>query len=85
MNDGGLPAGADLIIVDGGTSGAALAGIVARDTDASVLLLEAGPDDGAFSEAGWPAGLLDARRLPASQAWAYWWARSAPRSRWRHR
>ena len=38
--------GADLIIVGGGSAGAALAGLIARDQSVSVLLLEAGPDYG---------------------------------------
>src|ERR1700680_2102718 len=59
----------DILIVGGGTSGAALAGILARDTDASIVLLEAGPDYGRFGEGAWPAELLDARRLPASHGW----------------
>jgi choline dehydrogenase len=70
-NDHGLPAGADLVVVGGGTAGAALAGILARDTRASVLLLEAGPDYGALSAAAWPGELLDARRLPESHGWNY--------------
>jgi|SRR5579875_1301475 len=61
----------DIAIVGGGTSGAVLAGIIARDTDRSVLLLEAGPDYGPLSAGGWPADLLDARTLPGSHSWDY--------------
>jgi len=71
MNDRGLPAAADIVVVGGGTAGAALAGILARDSDASVLLLEAGPDYGAFSGGAWPAGLLDARHIPNTHGWNY--------------
>jgi choline dehydrogenase len=61
----------DVLICGGGTSGAALAGIIARDTDANVVLLEAGPDYGPFADGGWPADLLDARRIPQSHGWDY--------------
>ncbi len=36
--------GTDLIIVGGGSAGAALAGLIARNQSVRVLLLEAGPD-----------------------------------------
>lgn len=65
------PISADIVVVGGGTSGAALAGILARDTDASVLLLEAGPDYGPFGGGRWPAELLDARHLGATHGWEY--------------
>ncbi len=61
----------DILIVGGGTSGVALAGIIARDTDRTVVLLEAGPDYGPLSSGRWPAGLLDARRLPRTHDWGY--------------
>lgn len=61
----------DIIIAGGGTSGAALAGIIARDNDARVLLLEAGPDYGALSGGKWPDELLDARSIPTSHDWGY--------------
>ncbi len=67
-----LGAGAiDILIVGGGTSGAALAAIVARETDRSVVLLEAGPDYGPLAAGRWPAGLLDARHLPRTHDWGY--------------
>lgn len=62
---------ADIVICGGGSSGAALAGILARDTDAEVLLLEAGPDYGALDSGQWPADLLDARRIPTTHGWGY--------------
>ena len=61
----------DILIVGGGTSGAALAGIIARDTDLDVVLLEAGPDYGPLSGGRWPPGLLDARYLPRTHDWGY--------------
>lgn len=62
---------ADVVICGGGSSGAALAGILARDTDAEVLLLEAGPDYGTLDSGHWPADLLDARRIPTTHGWGY--------------
>lgn len=61
----------DLIIAGAGTSGAALAGIVARDSGLSVLLLEAGPDYGSLADGNWPQGLLDARTIPGTHDWGY--------------
>ena len=66
-----LPDTIDILICGGGTSGAALAGILARDSDANVVLLEAGPDYGALAQGRWPADLLDARRIPQSHGWNY--------------
>lgn len=61
----------DILIAGGGTSGAALAGIIARDTDHAAVLLEAGPDYGPLAAGRWPAGLLDARYLPRTHDWGY--------------
>jgi choline dehydrogenase len=61
----------DLLIVGGGTAGAALAGILARDTDLNVVLLEAGPDYGLFTGGRWPREILDARRFGLTHDWGY--------------
>ncbi len=61
----------DILIAGGGTAGAALAGIIARDTDLSVLLLEAGPDYGPCDAEMWPADLLDATLFPETHGWGY--------------
>jgi choline dehydrogenase len=61
----------DILIAGAGTSGAALAGILARDTNLRVLLLEAGPDYGPHSSGRWPAELLDARTIPGTHDWGY--------------
>ena len=66
-----LPQEIDLLVVGGGTSGAALAGIVARDTELNVVLLEAGPDYGPFIAGDWPRDLLDARTFGGSHEWGY--------------
>jgi choline dehydrogenase len=59
-----LPSHADVVIVGGGTAGAAVAARLAERSDTSVLVLEAGPDYGPFAGGGWPASLLDATRIP---------------------
>ncbi len=66
-----LPAHATTVIAGGGTSGAALAGTLVETSDESVLVLEAGPDFGAFGAAEWPSELLDARILAGSYDWGY--------------
>ncbi|MGQ0603182.1 MAG: GMC family oxidoreductase [Anaerolineales bacterium] len=66
-----LPRYADTVVIGGGTSGAAVAGRLAQHTEQSVVVLEAGPDYGAFSAGQWPADLLDARAIPLSHDWGY--------------
>jgi len=66
-----LPPFADTVVVGAGTAGAAVAGLLAERGDQSVLLLEAGPDYGAFDRIHWPADLLHARALPVSHDWGY--------------
>lgn len=61
----------DILIAGGGTAGAALAGIIARDTDLRVGLLEAGPDYGPLASGNWPPDLLDARTIPLSHDWEH--------------
>lgn len=61
-----LPTEADTIVVGAGTGGSVLAGVLARHSDEKVLVLEAGPDYGAFADGGWPADMLDARSIPLS-------------------
>ena len=62
---------ADILVVGGGTSGAALAGLLAKDQNRKVLLLEAGPDYGALTDGSWPPELLDASTIPQSHSWGY--------------
>jgi choline dehydrogenase-like flavoprotein len=62
---------ADTVVIGGGTAGAAVAARLAQGTSQSVLLLESGPDYGAFADQGWPAALLDARSLPGGHDWNY--------------
>ena len=62
---------ADTVVIGGGTAGAAVAARLVQGGSQSVLLLESGPDYGAFSEGRWPAQLLDARSLPGGHDWGY--------------
>ncbi len=62
---------ADVVVVGGGTAGAAVAGRLAQDGARSVVLLEAGPDYGALADGKWSRELLDARSLPPSHDWGY--------------
>jgi choline dehydrogenase-like flavoprotein len=62
---------ADTIVIGGGTAGAAVAARLVQDTSQTVMLIESGPDYGAFAERGWPAQLLDARSLPGGHDWGY--------------
>lgn len=66
-----IPGDIDILVVGGGTSGAALAGIIARDTDLRVVVLEAGPDYGSLGEGNWPRDVLDATTICRSHQWAY--------------
>jgi choline dehydrogenase len=62
--------GADFIVCGGGTAGSVVAGRLV-EAGASVLVLEAGPDHGAYADGGWPNDLLDATRIPTSHDWGY--------------
>ena len=62
---------ADTVVIGGGTAGAAVAARLAQNTSQSVMLLESGPDYGAFAAGGWPSQLLDARSLPGGHDWGY--------------
>jgi choline dehydrogenase-like flavoprotein len=66
-----LPGSADTVVIGAGTAGAAVAGELATGSEQSVLLLEAGPDYGAFADGRWPADLTDARAIPTSHDWGY--------------
>jgi choline dehydrogenase len=61
----------DTVVIGGGTAGAAVAARLAQSTSQSVLLIESGPDYGAFADRRWPSPLLDARSLPGGHDWGY--------------
>ncbi len=61
----------DVLVVGGGSGGCAVAGRLAAESDAQVMLLEAGPDYGLRDSGNWPADLLDGGALPPSHGWGY--------------
>jgi choline dehydrogenase len=72
MAGGRIPEGADVVVVGGGTSGAATAGLLAELSDANVVMFEAGPDYGPVDSGRWPPELLDAATLAiVSHDWGY--------------
>ena len=64
-----LPTSVDVIVVGSGPAGAACAAELAGS--GSILVLEAGPDYGAFDSGCWPADLLEACDLAESHSWEY--------------
>jgi choline dehydrogenase len=62
---------ADTVVIGGGTAGAAVAARLVQGGSQSVMLIESGPDYGAFAGGQWPAPLLDARSLPGGHDWGY--------------
>ena len=62
---------ADTVVIGGGTAGAAVAARLVQGTSQTVMLIESGPDYGAFAEGRWPPPLLDARSLPGGHDWGY--------------
>lgn len=61
---------AEFVVIGGGSSGCAVAGRLA-EAGRDVLLLEAGPDYGAFNEGRWPPELLSAQMLAITHDWGY--------------
>ena len=60
----------DVAVCGGGTAGPVVASRLV-EAGASVALLEAGPDHGAYADGGWPSDLLDASTIPTSHDWGY--------------
>jgi choline dehydrogenase len=65
-----LPAESEVIVVGGGTAGAAVAARLVEG-GREVLVLEAGPDPGPLGSPDWPADLVDATRLGTSCDWGF--------------
>ena len=61
----------DVAVVGGGSAGCVVAGRLTAESDADVVLLEAGPDYGPRGDARWPADLLDGGALVTSHDWGY--------------
>ncbi len=59
------------MIVGGGTTGSALAGLLAERSGESLLVLEAGPDFGPYGRGDWPQDVLDATWLCESHQLGY--------------
>jgi len=67
----GIASDVDTLVIGAGSSGAAVAGLLAIRSDGEILLVEAGPDYGDRSSGRWPAELLDASQLPLTHDWGY--------------
>src|SRR6476619_380506 len=61
-----FPPRVDTLIIGGGTTGSALAGLLAERSGESILVLEGGPDFGSYADGGWPRDVLDATWLSES-------------------
>lgn len=61
----------DVVVLGGGTAGCVVAGRLAAESEADVVVLEAGPDYGARGSGRWPGDLLDGGALVASHSWGY--------------
>ena len=61
----------DVLVVGGGSSGCVVVGRLAAESDARVVLVEAGPDYGPRASGPWPADLLDGGALATSHDWGY--------------
>jgi choline dehydrogenase len=61
----------DVAVVGGGSAGCVVAGRLAGESDAEVVLVEAGPDYGSRTHGSWPADLLDGGALATSHSWGY--------------
>lgn len=61
-----LPSHVDTLVIGAGPGGSAFVGVLAAGTESSVLLVEAGPDYGAYADGAWPTDMLDGRTIPLS-------------------
>ena len=58
-----FPRRVDTLILGGGTSGCAIAGLLAERSDETILVVEAGPDYGPLASGRWPEPLRSAAML----------------------
>jgi len=61
----------DIVVLGGGTAGCVVAGRLTAESEAEVVVLEAGPDYGPRDSGRWPADLIDGGALVASHSWGY--------------
>jgi len=61
----------DIAVVGGGSAGCVVAGRLAAENSADVVLLEAGPDYGPRESGHWPADLVNGGALATSHSWGY--------------
>ena len=61
----------DVVVVGGGSGGCVVAGRLAGESDARVVVVEAGPDYGLRESGRWPDDLLDGGALVTSHDWGY--------------
>jgi len=61
----------DVVVVGGGSGGCVVAGRLAGESDARVVVVEAGPDYGPRESGRWPDDLLDGGALVTSHDWGY--------------
>ena len=67
-----FPLKVDTLILGGGTTGAALAGLLAERSDETILVCEAGPDFGPLGSSDWPEQLVNGGMLGTGVCdWGY--------------
>lgn len=70
-----------MVVIGAGSSGAVVAARLAA-AGTETILIEAGPDYGAFGSAAWPEDLLDAHAIATSHDWGFASGPVAGRSPW---
>ena len=67
-----FPVAVDTLILGGGTTGAALAGLLAERSEETILVCEAGPDFGPLGSPEWPEQLVNGGMLGTGVVeWGY--------------
>jgi choline dehydrogenase len=69
-NEQSAPYTADVAVIGAGSSGAVVAARLV-EAGATVVLIEAGPDYGPFTDNRWPKDLLNAHAIATSHDWGY--------------